>query len=171
MKKEGIRLKTTNEQSTTKETKTDSKKRTPNRKPKILNDDSVFYVLRKTGYTIPQARRVSIHQIQSQGALDTLIGSHNNDASHFDVIRDEDGVARTAVEISNPEADGSKSKFAKIIAVYYTTETRLKDLEILVEKMPVPASKIQIKKFDNEDDQWAEWKRALRQKFGNDSVR
>lgn len=100
-----------------------------------------------------------------------MIGSHDNDASLFDVIRDEDGVARTAVEISNPEADGSKSKFAKIIAVYYTTETRLKDLEILVEKMPVPASKIQIKKFDNEDDQWAEWKRALRQKFGNDSVR
>ena len=95
-----------------------------------------------------------------------MIGTHDNDASRFDVIRDEDGVARTAVEISNPEADGSKSKFAKIIAVYYTTETRLKDLETLVEKMPVPASKTQIKKFDNEDDQMAEYRRVLREHFG-----
>lgn len=129
----------------------------------------MFYVLRKTGYTIPQARRVNINQIQSQGALDTLIDNHHNDTSHFEVVRDEDGVARTAVEIQNPEL--TKSKFKKLLAVYYTVETRLKDLESLVAMATVPISSPATKQFKNEEDQVNEWKRALRRRFGDDAVR
>lgn len=133
------------------------KKTKPQNRQQIVDDNTVFYVLRKNGFTKEQARKVNIVQSSSQGALDTLVNNHDNDASRYETVKDNDGVARTAIEISNPEATGGETK---LLSVHYTTESRFGDLQRLVKTVA--------KTYDDLSDEWAD---MLKRKFGADSVR
>lgn len=154
------------------------KKETRKNKNKPLNERVIYAILRQEGYTYGQTSHIKREEIQSQGALDTLVNElKNDDTTRYEVIRDSDGVARTVVEISNHNASGGVDQ---IVNILYTSVSTAGDLIKLLKTCDVNALHEYLKKrHEQKEKEWKQkeenWKNTLkyrfRKAFGENAVR
>jgi len=119
-------------------------------KNKKLNKKNIDVLLRTEGYTHGQAARITKFECSSCEALNTLVNElRTDDTSYYKSVLNSDGVIRTAIEISNPEAYGD----SRVITVLFTSESKSNDLRGLLRSVPI-SEQTSVEKKNTHREQW-----------------